>query len=93
MLWIHHVDTRFNQLIPVTGFYEYLLRYLPPKDRQSLNARILFEDLPVLTDDKLRTALLHYNLENPKFDASTIVTTPQPTPGFLQRLLKRFIKA
>jgi hypothetical protein len=92
MLWIHYADTRFNQLIPVTGFYEYLLRYLPPKDRKSLNARVLFDDLPILTDDKLRTALLHYNLENPKFDSSMIVTTSPPKPGFLQRLLQRFSK-
>jgi hypothetical protein len=87
MLWVHHTVGGFNQLIPVTGFYEYLLRSHPPKDKKaSLSARAFFDELPNLTDEMLRTALLHYNLENRKFDASALEQSEVAQSGFLQRL-------
>ncbi len=92
MLWLHHSASGFNQLIPVTGFYEYLLRSHPPKDKKApLNARAFFAEVPTLTDEMLRTALLHYNAENRKFDASMIAIEQAAPLGFLDRLKQRFV--
>ena len=94
MLWLHHTRSGFNQFIPVTGFYEYLLRSHPQKEKKAaLNAKLFFAMLPELNEQTMRKTLLHYNAENRKFDASRIEEERAPERSWLDRLKQRFSRA
>ena len=92
-LWVHHTDTGFNQLLPVTGFYEYLLRSKPFAEKSAkLSPRYFFAHLDEFSDEELRDALLHYNDESRKFDASAIVRGSDKKQSFFANLLDRIFK-
>jgi hypothetical protein len=82
-VWLHHHPSRFNQLLPVTGFYESLLRAKPSTDKAvTTTPRALFEQLDTYSDKDLFNALMSYNDEARKFDASGIPRAIVPKKTF-----------
>jgi hypothetical protein len=87
-IWVHHVLSSFNQLLPVTGFYEYLIRAKAAEaGRESFRPSGLFQQLNDFTDEELRMGLLHYNDENRKFDATAVAREPIVKQGALAQLV------
>lgn len=61
-LWLHHHDSGWNQLIPVTGFYDELLRTKNIRDAALImNPKTFFEKCDEFSDNEYRTALIEYN--------------------------------
>lgn len=94
-IWLHHIATGFNQLLPVTGFYEYLLRSKPVAEldrtrEAALSPRYFFTHLSEFTDENLRLALIHYNDENRKFDFSGIARHDPRRASWLGRIARVF---
>lgn len=87
-IWVHQVRTGFNQLLPVTGFYEYLIRAKAAEaGRESFRPSGLFQQLNDFTDEELRMGLLRYNDENRKFDASEVVREITMKPRILAQIV------
>ncbi len=75
VLWLHHEGSGFNQLIPVTGFYDELLRVKHIRDAALIShPATFFEKVNDFTDAEYITALLEYDKKaSRKFDSSDIV--------------------
>ena len=89
VLWLHHISSGFNQLIPVTAFYDELLRTKHIRDANLISHPATFFDrINDFSDAEYIQALLEYNKKaSRKFDASDIATeTPKKKKSLLQRL-------
>ncbi len=75
VLWLHHSQTGFNQLIPVTAFYDELLRAKHIRDGALISRpATFFERINEFTDAEYIVALLEYDKKaTRKFDSSNIV--------------------
>ena len=61
-LWLHHHSSGWNQLIPVTGFYDELLRTKGIRDAALImNPKTFFEKCDEFFDNEYRLALIEYN--------------------------------
>ena len=86
-VWLHHAKTGFNQLLAVTGYYESLLRLKHDVKRAMPSSnREFFDQLDSWSDSEMYAALLDYNTEARKFDASLIVSAPIPKPTIFAKL-------
>jgi hypothetical protein len=72
VLWLHHVATGYNQLIPVTGLFVELARLRRVTSTGSLTHHSFFELADKSSDDVLMEALLEYNKRARKFDAGKV---------------------
>jgi hypothetical protein len=89
VLWLHHNRTGFNQLIPVTAFYDELLRTKHIRDAKLIShPATFFEKVNDFSDAEYIKALLEYNKKaSRKFDASDIVTkAPKKKKSIFQKL-------
>ncbi len=89
VLWLHHSTSGFNQLIPVTAFYDELLRTKHIRDAKLIShPATFFEKVNDFSDGQYIKALLEYNKKaSRKFDASDIVIeVPKKKKGILQKL-------
>jgi hypothetical protein len=75
VLWLHHILSGFNQLIPITAFYDELLRTKHIRDAKLISRpATFFEYVEEFSDNEYRKALLEYNKKaSRKFDASEII--------------------
>ncbi|MFI5263253.1 MAG: hypothetical protein ACHQM6_01920 [Candidatus Kapaibacterium sp.] len=75
VLWLHHTVSGFNQLIPVTAFYDELLRVKHNRDAALISHPVTFFDkINDFSDAEYITALLAYDKKaSRKFDPSDIV--------------------
>jgi hypothetical protein len=78
-VWLHHHNNGFNQLLPVTGFYV------------TTTPRALFEQLDTYSDPDLFNALMSYNDEARKFDASGIVRAARTKKTFWQYIRSKLV--
>jgi hypothetical protein len=86
-VWLHHAKTGFNQLLAVTGYYESLLRLKHDVKRAMPSSnREFFDQLDEWSDDEMYRALLDYNTEARKFDASLVVSAPKAKPTLFAKL-------
>ncbi len=61
-MWLHHHRSGWNQLLPVTGFYDELLRTKGIRDAKLvLNPKTFFERLNDFSESDYRLALVEYN--------------------------------
>jgi hypothetical protein len=72
VLWLHHVQSGYNQLIPVTGVFVELARLKRMPSTGSLSHNAFFELAERSSDDVLVEALLAYNKHARKFDAAKV---------------------
>jgi len=89
VLWLHHSDSGFNQLIPLTPFYDELLRTKHIRDANLIShPATFFEKVDEFSDADCIQALLEYNKKaSRKFDASDIVIeTAKPKKSIFQKL-------
>ena len=89
VLWLHHIVSGFNQLLPITAFYDELLRTKHIRDAKLIShPGTLFERLNDFSDYEYRKALLEYNKKaSRKFDASDItIVAPKKKKSLFQRL-------
>ena len=75
VLWLHHASSGFNQLIPVTAFYDELLRAKHIRDGALISRPATFFGMVNdFTDAEYTKALLEYDKKaSRKFDSSDIV--------------------
>ncbi len=68
-IWLHDLISGVNLFIPVTNFYNELMRIRRNRDpKTALNPDILFSNLNNFTDNELTFAFLEYNKIFKKFD-------------------------
>ena len=61
-LWLHEGRSGVNRLIPLTNYYNELMRFRRIKDpKQALNPRLMFEKLEEFSDYELVNAFVLYN--------------------------------
>lgn len=61
-IWLHESESGVNHLIPLTNYYNELMRFKRMKDpKQALNPKLMFEKLNEFTDDELMNAFVLYN--------------------------------
>jgi len=92
VLWLHHVGSGFNQLIPVTAFYDELLRTKHIRDAALIShPATFFDKINDFTDAEYVTALLAYDKKaSRKFDSSDIVIEPEKTKrSLIQKLFTK----
>jgi hypothetical protein len=90
VLWIHHSQSGFNQLIPVTAFYDELLRTKHIRDAKLIShPATFFERVNDFTDAEYIQALLEYNKKaSRKFEASDIVIEAEkPKKSIFHKLI------
>jgi hypothetical protein len=74
VLWLHHVGSGYNQLLPVTGLLVELARLIKPAASERLTSEQFFMLAGSATDAQLVKALIEYNKRAKKFDASRVIT-------------------
>jgi hypothetical protein len=92
VLWLHHNESGFNQLIPITAFYDELLRTKHIRDAKLIAHPVtLFEHVSDFSDNEYIKALLEYNKKaSRKFDASDIaIETAKPKRSIFQKLFAK----
>jgi hypothetical protein len=90
VLWLHHRDSQYNQLIPVTGMLIELARLTGPSRAEHISSDAFFDLAKAASDNKLVGALLEYNKKAKKFDASRIIVSEEPRrSGFLDLVPRR----
>ncbi len=74
-LWLHHSNSGFNQLLPLTSFYDELLRTKHIRDGRLISRpATFFERVNDFSDTEYSKALLEYNKNaSRKFDTTGIV--------------------
>jgi hypothetical protein len=61
-LWLHVCESGVNNLIPLTNYFNELMRYKRTKDpKEALNPKLLFRKLNDFSDDDLINAFVLYN--------------------------------
>ena len=75
VLWLHHANSGFNQLLPLTTFYDELLRTKHIRDAKLIShPATFFERINDFSDNEYIQALLEYDKKaNRKFDTTGIV--------------------
>ena len=75
VLWLHHANSGFNQLLPLTTFYDELLRTKHIRDANLIShPATFFERINDFSDSEYIQALLEYDKKaNRKFDTTGIV--------------------
>ncbi len=73
VLWLHHVGSRYNQLLPVTGLLVELARLTKPVASERITSEQFFELAESATNAQLAQALTEYNKRAKKFDASRVI--------------------
>jgi hypothetical protein len=89
-LWLFHHDTSFNELLPVTGFMDELLRTHNIREIETISKpSALFEQLDNYSDDDIRRAFWEYaQVANRKFDLSDVVIDESKSkPSLFKKLL------
>jgi hypothetical protein len=89
VIWLHHSTSGFNQLIPLTAFYDELLRAKHIRDAKLIShPATFFELVDDFSDTEFRKALFEYNKNaKHKVDLTEIVIeTEQPKKSILQKL-------
>jgi hypothetical protein len=87
-IWLHHTGAGFNELLPVTGFVDELLRThgIRDADRVTQPTKI-FESLGEFTDNDLRRAFMEYAMVSQrKFDVADLILEPEAHKGFLKKI-------
>ena len=89
VIWLHHAVTGFNQLIPLTAFYDELLRAKHIRDAKLIShPATFFELIDDFSDIQFRKALFEYN-KNAKYKVDLtdiVIETEQPKKSILQKL-------
>ncbi len=87
-IWLHHTQTAFNELLPVTGFVDELLRTHGIRDAGSVTQPTkIFERLSEFSDNDLRRAFIEYAKQSQrKFEVEDLITEPEQPKGFLKKL-------
>jgi hypothetical protein len=92
VLWLHHVDSGFNQLLPMTGVLVELARLKKMPSTARLTHDAFFELADRSSDDLIAEALLEYNKRARKFDASRVsvqISGSERGNGFFNNFSKR----
>lgn len=91
-VWLHDRETGFNQLLSITGLFRSLLDEAPRlRTGSSLNKEYFFKAADRSSNGELARALLRYNAQAKKFDASGIIIEDkrERSAGLLGRFLHR----
>ncbi len=89
VLWLHHESSGFNQLLPLTNFYDELLRTKHIRDAKLIShPASFFEMVDDFTDTEYIKALLEYDKKaHRKFDTTgIIIETVKPKKSIFQKL-------
>ncbi len=89
-LWLFHHDTSYNEVLPITGFMDELLRTHNIREIETISKpAALFEQLDKYSDDDIRRAFWEYaQVANRKFDLSDIVIEEgKSKPSLFKKLL------
>lgn len=92
VLWLHHANSGFNQLLPITQFYDELLRTKHIRDARLIShPSSFFDRIDEFSDDEYIKALLEYDKKaSRKFDTTGIATeTVKPKKSIFKKLFAK----
>ncbi|MDP4219598.1 MAG: hypothetical protein Q8896_04110, partial [Bacteroidota bacterium] len=80
VVWLHHANSGFNQLVPLTSFYDELLRAKHIRDAKLISKPATFFDhIDDFSDSDYISALLEYDKKaSRKFDTTGILSETEP---------------
>lgn len=91
-IWVYEQSSGINHFIPVTNFYNEIMRIKSVKEPSIvLNSNLIFEDLNTYTDSEIGKAFLNYNKQWKKvgIDYSAFTTNKKEEPkGLFKRIFK-----
>lgn len=94
-IWLHENKSGVNYLLPLTNFYNELMRFKRIKDpAKALNPKLMFESLDEFSDYDLMNAFVLYNKYMRRFshDFSKYLTPPQQKQTKKKRIRYLFRK-
>ena len=91
-IWLHEYKSGINFLIPLTNFYNELMRVSNIKDASiALKPTSFFENIDKFNDNQLMLAFFSYNRYLRKFDIQNIVPA-ESTPAKRKKIFSIFSK-
>lgn len=93
-IWLHSFQTGVNHIIPLTNFYNELMRHKNIKDHTvALNPNKFFEQVEEYSVDDIRKTLINYSWYLKKFDmneaAFDVSSSKEPSKSFINILRKK----
>jgi hypothetical protein len=90
-IWLHDYKTGVNHLIPISNFYNELMRTKNIRDVKAvLNPNSFFEKLETYTDQEISSAFISYSKYMRKFDINFAPSIPVHQPKGRKGLLRIF---
>lgn len=91
-IWIHNRETQTNKFIPVTNFYQELLKVLQIHEAKIItDINYFFLNLNKFFDAQIREAFINYNRNWKKTELKVPVEFRREKQNWLKKFLKRFL--
>lgn len=91
-LWIYDYNLKFNKFIPVTNFYQELLKVAGIKDASKItDINYFFTNLKKFSDEQIRSAFINYNRYWKKFELKKEIPMKPKKKNFFKKIFERFL--
>lgn len=90
-VWIYEYDSKFIRFIPITNFYQELLKVKKINDINLIaNINSLFTNLDKFSDQHITEAFINYNRYWKKIDIKSEIKTKPKEKNFFSKILRGF---
>jgi hypothetical protein len=91
-VWIYDYNLKFNKFIPVTNFYQELLKVARIKDINTMtDINFLFSNIRKFSDDQIRQAFINYNRYWKKFELKPETLIKPGKTNFFKKIFERLL--
>ncbi len=91
-IWLHDYNLKFNKFIPITNFYQELLKVAGIKDLKTMtNTNFLFSNIKIFSDELIRRAFFNYNRYLKKFDLKSENMVKTEKKNFFKNIFERLL--
>lgn len=91
-IWLHDYNLKFNKFIPITNFYQELLKVAEIKDLKTMtNINFIFSNLKRFSDEQIRQAFINYNRYWKKFDLKSKNSVKPEKKNLFKKIFERLI--
>ena len=91
-IWIYDYNLKTNKFIPITNFYQEILKVAGIRDVKTMtDLNFFFSNLKKFTDTQIREAFINYNRYWKKFDLQKETPTKSEKKNFFKKIFERFL--